>query len=259
MKHVETSSAKDFFNTISGDYKKKYKPENAFHHYFFNERLAKATKNFILNHKKILDVGAGTGDLYDHVTSNFGETRYVATDVAAGMLENSLIPVENRFLGVIPNIVLPYDDFDNVFMLGVSTYLTKAEMSEHLRFFANNIKPEDGRIAITFTNKYSFDNLFRTLLKPLVKRLKNKETVLSQEILIQKYTLTEVNTMLTNAGFELQKTEWLNHTIFPINLLFKKLSVKVALWIDGFSNNVLLSLFSSDFMVKARLKKRKQG
>jgi SAM-dependent methyltransferase len=254
MNKSSSSNAKDFFNSISKNYKKKYANHNQFHFYFFNERLQKATKGLLLNGKKVLDVGAGTGDLYDHISKQYSKTEYCATDVAAGMLENSLIPSSSRYLGAIPHLELPHKNFDFIFMLGVSTYLTPHEMNEHLNYFAHHVELNSGQVVITFTNKYSLDNLFRTLLKPVISILRNKDTVLSQNILIQKYTYNEAIDLFTKAGFKVRNVEWLNHTIFPFNLIFKKPSISLAIMIDRFSNQTFLSLLSSDFMIKASLK-----
>lgn len=252
---VNSEKAGQFFNSISDTYKSKYSPENVFHYYFFTERLEKATKNLELKNKKILDIGAGTGDLYDYLISKEPSINYFATDIAEGMLEHSNIPKERRFLGNAKTLDIPHDDFDCVFMLGVSTYLNDSEIRQYLDFIKKKSLIQNTDIIITFTNKCSIDNFFRTVLKPFVAILPGKRSVLSQKILIKKYTIEEVENLIEK-DFQLIKVEWLNHTIFPFNLLFKNWSVALAEKLDKLKNPKLLSLFSSDFIVKFRIREK---
>lgn len=253
--NINSEKAGKFFNSISDTYKSKYSPENVFHYYFFTERLEKATKNLSLKNKKILDIGAGTGDLYDYLVSKEPSVDYYATDIAEGMLQHSNIPKERRYLGNANSLNVPHNDFDCVFMLGVSTYLNEKEIKEYLEFINKKVSNQNSDVIITFTNKYSFDNFFRTLFKPLIALLPGKRSVLSQKILIKKYTFKEVENLLSNE-FKITNVEWLNHTVFPFNLLFKKWSVALAWKLDKLKNPKFLSLFSSDFIVKFRIREK---
>jgi ubiquinone/menaquinone biosynthesis C-methylase UbiE len=245
------SNAGKFFDSISDTYKKKYSTNNIFHYYFFTERLEKSTKNLELNDKKILDIGSGTGDLYDYINERAINITYSGTDIAEGMLNNSSIPSESKFLGDYSDLKLPYYDYDLVFMLGVTTYLSVEEMKSYLKFISSHIKKEKSTIVISYTNKHCFDNYTRSILKPLISLLPNRKSVLAQKIDIKTYSLIEVKKIL-GENFEIQEVEWLNHTIFPFNLLFKNLSLRFAKKIDQAKNRTFLSLFSSDFVIKAK-------
>jgi ubiquinone/menaquinone biosynthesis C-methylase UbiE len=158
------NTAKDFFNTISGSYKHKYSEKDIFHYYFFTERLEKTTSGLELDNKKILDVGAGTGDLYDYICNKSNVAAYTATDVASGMLGNSNIPKERQMLGEVTSLALPLTDYDYVFMLGVTTYLTIDQMKSHLLYFKKVINENQGTLIITFTNSRGFDNFLEHYL-----------------------------------------------------------------------------------------------
>jgi ubiquinone/menaquinone biosynthesis C-methylase UbiE len=246
------SSAGKFFDSISDSYKKKYSEENIFHYYFFTERLEKSTKDISLSNKKILDLGSGTGDLYDFIKERAQNITYTGTDIAEGMLKNSSIPEGSKFLGDYITLKLPYNDYDLVFMLGVSTYLSEEEMNGYLNFISQHTKENDATIVISFTNKYCFDNLFRSILKPIILLIPNKKNVLSQKIKIKTYSINEVQQLLV-CNFRIENVEWLNHTIFPFNIILKNFSVYLAKKIDVFKNEKFLSLFSSDFVIKAKV------
>lgn len=250
-----TSQAKDFFNQISDTYKKKYSPNQIFHYYFFTERLEKASFGIDLSNKKVLDIGAGTGDLYDHLTHLNESIIYNGTDVSKGMLENSSIPKDKRFLGSPQDLHLPIKDYDLVYMLGVTTYLNHNQMKEYLSFIKKHTTANHSKIILTFTNSRSIDNITRTILKPFLKLFSlGKRSVLSQNILIQKYSVKDVENLMSDNEFIIEKMDFLNHTIFPFNLIFKRLSVNIARKLDGLSNKHLLSWLSSDIIVTLKTK-----
>jgi len=244
------TKVKGFFNDISVNYKNKYTKKNKFHYYFFIERLQKATRGLNLGNKKLLDIGAGTGDLYDFLFEMDKSVDYIGTDVSEGMLENSSIPKEKRYLGDYNSLVLPKINFNYAFMLGVSTYLSEEQIKGYVRFMADRV---DDEVVVTFTNKLCLDNFMRTLLKPLISIIPNKKNVLSQKIDIHTYTPEKAFALFSD-DFELVKIEWLNHTVFPINLIFPSFSIWFANKLDRLKSEFLLSLFSSDFIIKARKK-----
>ena len=90
-------------------------------------------------------------------------------------------------------------------------------------------------------------------MKPLISILANRKTVLSQNFPISKYSLGDVKEIIKNSGLKLNSVEWLNHTVFPFNLIFKNISISLAERIDKLENQRFLSLLSSDFLVKLSL------
>ena len=65
MKQQE--QVKDFFDGHAPNYKQKYTKQDTYYDYFFYERLAAATQNISFAQKSILDIGTGTGALYDYL------------------------------------------------------------------------------------------------------------------------------------------------------------------------------------------------
>ena len=88
-----------FFDSVSGTYRDKYEHQSPFHRYYFNERMDKATRGLDLTNADVLDVGSGTGNLYDHLITRFPRIRFFATDVSAGMLAQSRVPQERKHVG----------------------------------------------------------------------------------------------------------------------------------------------------------------
>ena len=246
-------TAKDFFNSISSSYISKYRKEKPFHYYFFIERLNKSLKNIEINESKILDIGAGTGGLFDFLTEKKLTFTYTGTDISENMLNNSNIPENSRFVGNAYQIQLPFAKYDKVFMLGVGTYMDVSEFQKHLNFFKTILTDYDSEIIISFTNQNCIDSKMRGFLKPLISILANRKTVLSQNFPISKYSLGDVKEIIKNSGLKLNSVEWLNHTVFPFNLIFKNISISLAERIDKLENQRFLSLLSSDFLVKLSL------
>ena len=56
-----------YFDRISSGYSSRYSDRSAFHSYFFRQRLKAATDRFVFDGKRVLDIGAGTGALYDEL------------------------------------------------------------------------------------------------------------------------------------------------------------------------------------------------
>ncbi len=238
----------DFFNTIAGNYRDKYSGKNAFLYYFFNERLDESTRGFDFRNKKILDVGAGTGNLYDRLLSIEPSIEYYATDIAGGMLEQSLIPPERRFVGRFDEIALPVDQFDYIFLLGVTTYLDDEELTRTLEGVASALAP-DGRAVVTFTNQGSLDWKTRRVIKAFGRNLMPKRYVLSQDFRVYPRSLKRVEAKFGTL-LSVEDVRWLNHTVFPFNQLARGPSVALARKIHRMKGKVRLkSSLSSDFLV----------
>lgn len=242
----QNAQAKEFFNRIATEYKDKYGKRNAFHHYFFNERLSKAGEGFDFKGAKILDIGTGTGDLYDYIKSLEPDIKFFGTDIAENMIAQSDIPVENRYVGKIGDFEMSETGFDFIYMLGVTTYLPEEEMRKTLEFIHEKLKP-GGKAILTFTYNGGFDNFNRTLLKLPIRLLKARRSVMGQGFKIYKYSVKSAGE-LVEPYFEVKDVRYLNHTVFPYNLIFKNLSVSLAEKIDKSKEGLWIRLMSSDFM-----------
>lgn len=245
---TQKQEVEGFFNEIATGYKSKYTSADAFRHYFFNERLKEATEGFNFTDKKILDIGAGTGDLYDYIFALESSVDFYASDIAANMLEQSNIPVDKRFVGFCHQIDFPVKQFDYIFMLGVTTYLDAKEIEKTFDFIHSALK-SNGRAIVTFTNQSSLDWKARKLFKSLAKSVAPKKYVLSQEFQIYPKKLSEIEKHLQRQ-FNVEEVRWLNHTVFPFNQVLKGVSVKTAKKLhQTLKTKSILNRLSSDFLL----------
>lgn len=251
---AQHEQAARFFDSVSGTYKDKYKDRSPFHHYFFNERLEKATRGLDLSDADVLDIGSGTGDLYDHLVAHFPRMRFHATDVSAGMLAQSTVPTSHKFTGHAYDHPFATKAFDVIFMLGVTTYLTTEELEKNLSFIASSLKP-GGAAVITFTNAHSLDTWMRALARGPLSLFGRKGNVLSSGLRLWMYGNGAVRRII-GGHFRLERMDVLNHTVFPFNLLLPGLSLGIARRLANVQGSpAWLRWLSSDLLVRATSKK----
>jgi hypothetical protein len=102
---------------------------------------------------------------------------------------------------------------------------------------------------MTFTNSSSIDSIIRSITKPIYKLFANKKNVLAQDFVIQMYNTTNAKNLFSGK-MNVERVSFLNQTIFPFNLLMKKLSVWFADKLEKIlKNSSLLNYFSSDFIL----------
>lgn len=218
-----TKSAAHFFDAVSSTYREKYSHQSPFHRYYFNERLEKALKGLDLSEKDVLDIGSGTGNLYDRVVAQWPSVRFHATDVSAGMLEQSSVPGERTFLGNAYDHDLPVRRFDVIFMLGVTTYLSGLELARNLAFMEESLKP-GGRVVIAFSNKHGLDTWMRAIFRMPARLLGRKDRVLASGLRLRTYTRREVIALL-GPHLVVDEVDMHNHTIFPFGSLLPDLAI----------------------------------
>jgi ubiquinone/menaquinone biosynthesis C-methylase UbiE len=244
----QTEKVRDFFDVVSEEYREKYEKRRIFHNYFFNQRLEQATGGLDFGGKTVLDIGAGTGNLYDYILAKNASVDFYACDISAKMLEQSNIPAEKRFVGKCYEIDFPVKKFDYIFMLGVTTYLAADEMKKTAEFVYRHLA-DDGLAIITFTNRQGFDTMSRTLSKNIIKLFKLKNKVISQSFRIYTYAPNQVES-LHDGKLRMKEVRFINQTIFPFCYVFPKLSVNLAQKLGSkIKNKPVASRLSSDFIV----------
>ncbi len=244
----QSGSVKEFFDGHASEYQKKYSGKNKFYEYFFFERLEKATQGLDFENKNILDIGAGTGSLYDFLSLEDKEnfSTYVATDLSDGMLAQSKIPTKNRLIGDFTQMDV-HGKFDYIFMLGVSTYLSSDNFQKHIEKIATLLVP-DALFIVTFTNKHGLDTLIRRAFSPFRKMLAGKNRVMSQEFRTHYYSKKEVEILIPK-GMRIKKFIGLNHTFLPMSRILPALSVFFAKKIFANTRGRLHRFLSSDLLV----------
>lgn len=252
MVHKQRQAVLEFFEHNANRYAANYrKDRHSFHTYFFMERLDGATAGYDFNNKNILDIGAGTGALFDFIMPNWPKCTYFATDISGNMLAQSNIPVENQYIGSLENLNLPKGHFDFVFLLGVTSYLQKAELDVQLAIIRELLK-ENGRLVISFTNYKSLDFWTRKLLQKFVPKGIDGN-LLHQKFSIQAYSMSDIKDLFKQKSFSVEDEKWQNHTVTPFNQLLPKLSIHAAKSMKKWLPKPLLAWLSADFTVVASL------
>jgi len=234
-----------YFDQISCSYRRRYGIENPFHSYFFGDRLSAATDSLPFEHKSVLDVGAGTGPLYDELIKYAG-IDYYACDISAKMLSQSSIPADRKFVGKATDIEFPRDSFDYIFLLGVTTYQSPDEFDQTLAFISARLAPF-GKVILSVTNRSSLDHFFRGILrlaKPMISA-----GVMAQSFATHAYSQGDVAEMIETHDLYVAKSTYLNHTFSPFNTLLPRSSVSLARWIGSNCPAALLPICSADFIV----------
>ncbi len=249
-----SSNAARFFDRTSTNYRAKYTHASPFHHYYFNERLDKATRELELGGKKVLDIGSGTGNLYDHLLPCFPGMRFFATDVSAGMLSQSLVPEADRYVGFAYDHGFAQRTFDAIFMLGVTTYMDAAELERNLAFIAKSLSP-GGQAIITFTHSGGLDTWMRWLLKLPLRLFGSRDKVLSSGVRTRTFGIAQAKEALA-PHLAIDRLEFHNHTVFPFGLVLPGLSIALAKRIDRLATtNPLHRWLSSDIIVRCSAKR----
>ncbi|HLJ01461.1 MAG TPA: class I SAM-dependent methyltransferase [Bradyrhizobium sp.] len=245
MSQARRNQVATYFDKISASYTTRYGKQNPFHNYFFRQRLKAATEGFTIDGKSVLDIGAGTGALYDELMLNFSNVNYFACDISSQMLAQSAIPQERMFVGRAKEINFPIKRFDFIFSLGVTTYQSSMELADDWRFIADRLTP-NGMSAISFTNRASIDHTLRIAMKPVKPFIGNG--VFGQHFPIFAYSSREVQEMARTVGLRVFRTTFLNQTFLPFNKFLPHFSVGLAKIIERAPTRVL-PLLSSDFIV----------
>jgi cyclopropane fatty-acyl-phospholipid synthase-like methyltransferase len=166
--------------------------------YQFSAREKAATANDDLGKASILDMGCGTGRLYDHFNTAFpsSDFTYLGVDPSVGMLHASTIPVDNRKVGVAGDLVTEARSFDRIYLLGVTTYIPRKALKDDLDVLWGKLN-QGGKIMIHFTRKNSLEVILRQLLRPLLQRIFPGKGIASASFKTCTYGLEEARELLS--------------------------------------------------------------
>jgi SAM-dependent methyltransferase len=220
------------------------------HYWYFTDRIQKVTEGNNFDGKVILDIGAGTGALYDFINSRSSNFEYYGNDIASEMLAHSNIPVSNRRIGVSYECCSDLHNLDFVFMLGVTTYMSNPEIEKTLQFIFDRLK-KDGKLYVTFTNSASYNVKLIKRIKPLLRRF-GKNRVAGQSFQIQEFTVAKAKELIP-AGLQVSRVDYLNQSFFPIAHLFGGFSAKLGKFLQKkVRNDKMLQRLSSEFIFEIK-------
>jgi SAM-dependent methyltransferase len=245
LKASSPSPTHSFFDHIAKEYNRKW--EQPYLRYFFLRRMELATSGFSPDGKRILDVGAGTGWLYDYLKEPGEELDYQGLDISENMLRESKIPEDRRIIGNILDLALPSESFDTIFALGLTTYFKKKE----LELFFNKINDllRSGGIAlVSFTNPMSLDVQFRKGLG-FFSFLFPKNTLAGAGLSRFTYAPFRVRKALPEPLI-LNKVQYFSPTLPFLSNLSPKTAACWSPWMENLlGGTVVFPFLATDFMV----------
>jgi len=240
-----------FFDRLAPEYERRLKGKrHSYHRHFHRQRVEAALEDLHLDGKAILDVGAGTGLLYEHLCRRFHSFEYLACDCSSEMLLRSAIPPDRRILGSVQDLPAEAGPFDCAFILGVSTYNTKEVFGNLLAETARRLRPR-GLAVVSFTHRRSLDQGLRRLARPLARFLPSSAPrTLVQSFPLSTYTPSEARALAPPA-LQPRTLRWLNQTLSPFNLLLPGLSIRLGKQLRRRlqAHPQLLGWFSADFLL----------
>ena len=257
------STVADFFNSIASTYNLKYdKQRNSFLAHFFEERLKIAVQNAKRPMGVVLDIGAGTGQLYNYlVDKKIPFDDFWAVDISRSMLSNSSIPEDRRIVGTVnaPGLRPLDGTIKKFFMLGVTTYMSIPDIQQALRRI-QELADRDAELSITFTNSRSIESGLQRLIASALKMSKRvNRNWLDRYVASQTFDRTtlcenEMRSLLSLYG-EILEINYQNQTFTPLNRIAPKFSICVERQIRKFfgSNPRMMAAFSSDIHFRLRI------
>ena len=162
----QEASVRDYFDRMAPGYTSTFYDGVGKLH---DLRMGLALENCNLEGKRVLDIGAGTGELYNRIADT-GISAYVAIESSEAMASRSQIPEENLFLSSFENFNSP-ETFDLIFALGVHSYLDD-ELEVRLWSFIKAHLSDRGRAAVSFTNSHCLANHLRISARTVFSHLR---------------------------------------------------------------------------------------
>lgn len=243
------SEVSKFFDRISGSYSSRYTNKRLFLSYYFIDRLEKSIPCDFRDSNFVLDVGAGTGALYDHfINKGYSLPNYFGTDISEGMLNNSNIPPEKRFVGDFRSSCDLDILYDNIFCLGVTTYVDPIDLTDFLSWLKDHTN-SSGTISISFTNSSSVGIFNYRVVKSILSLF-----TLSSNVIGLKSNTSYISSSAALSHFKGYDCHliYLNHGIYPITKFFPSLSIFFAKFLFSRLPFPIQKFFANDFLIIAK-------
>jgi len=245
-------SVAEFFDAIAHDYARRYDEERPFLRYMHEERLRFVLGACAWRGCTVLDVGAGTGALYDALGERDATDGYLACDVSRAMLEQSRIPPSQRFVGAVEDAPLGARRFDRVVCLGVTTYMEDPALDAFLDVVARHLS-DDGRAFVTFTHARSVDARLRRRLSSALARVPIARDLVVGRVLSQRehaYSERAIRARVP-PSLVVEQVVWQHFGVTPIKQIAPRASVQLARVVERAPLPVRRAL-ASDFLVVLR-------
>ena len=165
---MDKVKTKFFFDSVANDYSKRYRSEDN-RSIFFNNRLNFSLNNEDFKNKSVLDIGAGSGIIYHSLKNVI--SKYTGCDISEKIMREGGIP--KKFYKVIDNnleVLLKDKKYDYIFMLGVTTYLSKKQFESYIKQI-KNCSNNGTKIIISYSLKNYIHIFWRQFLTFLSNKL----------------------------------------------------------------------------------------
>lgn len=236
-----------FFDQTAASYRAELDRKRGFRYHFHQERMLKAHRAAVLRDAHcVLDVGAGTGALYDFLQQHGPIVTYYACDPAPNMLAQSRIPLALRQVGTAEELPPAWNQFDRIFLLGVSTYLLPGQLQRTLSSLRSRLR-SDGQIIITFTHARWWGLPIRSALTQWLPHTWFPNLLLGKPIPTYAYTPESLQALLGEA-WTYSQPQWLNLS-FPLKRIFPSLAFGASTRLRNWLPMSLQRRMSSDFLL----------
>ena len=245
------NKTKVFFDSVAYNYSKRYGSEDK-RSIFFNNRLRFSLNGEYFSNKSILDIGAGSGVIYHNLKNIV--SKYTACDISEKIMNEGNIPKKNQ--RIIKNNLedlVRGEKYDYIFMLGVTTYLSKKELENYIKQIELCSNPGT-RIIISYT----LNNFIHIKWRAFITKLSNtmfKSFFKKKNLLVNsgiKMSLHNANDCF-NISKNLNVYDFNYQNIFlpPFDRIFP---FKILLFIDKLINKLfgqkLIKYLASDISIK---------
>lgn len=222
--HTEQVTA--FFNQLASDYGRRYTQRYPYLAFHFRERMRWVLDTLAVDQRALLDVGCGTGALYDEIVRRGLTVDYYGLDPARAMLDAGHIPPERRRACRLEEAALAPASVDVIIGLGLTTYQSREELRQWLREAARVLRG-GGQLALSFTHAGSLEVRWRRRLKNLWRRRSKSSTVLTAPFPTQAYRPEDLADLLPSHLHQRQ-LYWLPASIPFLHHFFPRFSVYLS-------------------------------
>lgn len=248
MKQTQGEAVKQFFDDIAEEYRVRYTQSDILLKYMYDQRLVTATFDLDLEAKCVLDVGAGSGSLYDFLKAHNTHADYYGTDISEKMLKESQIPKSRQFIGNIYDLNFDNKLFDYIFLLGFSNYLNTEEFQKNINTLFS-LTPPSGKIIISFSNKSSISLKTFHFFKRHFHFLFSRKRVIGQPFTIYSYHPNQIASLMPD-WIKIERIAYFNFSLPFIAQVFPKLGLLIANFLKNrLKDSKLARFFAADYIV----------
>lgn len=206
----QQQKVKDFFDRSARRYRKS---DAVATQQYFEKRLELALKDGPTTTTPILDIGCGTGLLYDALKAKGIAGQYYGIDLSEEMLNHSNIPLEQRQSCSLQKFVQRSKrQFDYLYALGLTTYLTTEETTLFYQQIRQLLQP-NGKVIISYTHQASLDFKLRNWIQKLIGRWLPADRSMGRNFPIFATTPSAVQQQIQLTGFSISRLYWLPASI----------------------------------------------